>query len=561
MKSEKLLQAIGKIDDELVYGAVNDTKAKKHKMPSWAKWSSAIAACLCVVIGGVFLFARMGENSAPRGRAGGSGHDEGCVFMSYAGPVFPLTLQEENAAISANRNITMDFAPWIPVWISNEEEAASRTELTEAERQDVLRDYNEWYPEGGRFQSSGNIQVTDSYTLTNQSTEDQSVRILYPFASSVHYLNSNRPTLTLNGDALDNTLHAGSYAGGFEGAWENWPETQDNPGSLNLDHFESWEGYRDLLADGTYLQRALGEFADLSEIPVTVYEFTDAWGPERDKDADILNPTIRVMFDLDYAQTKILSYGFNGGLYGEEEGIMGRDFSIPQPGGTGYGVSKYIIVIGEDVENMNYQGYATGGWDTKKTIESGVTITRTESNLEDALRTAATYQYQELIDAWNYFQDEPVYGFEMYFGLMKEHLMEYGVLSENGAERYDNGMIEDLDVAGVARVFWLEAEIMIPAGMSVKLDATFEKTPSFDFDCITENKGISGYDLVTKLGSNLTFTEQTTKLEDRGQIEIVRQNFGFDLVNGITKVELDLNEPHYYLEVRALEVETKKEKS
>jgi len=96
---------------------------------------------------------------------------------------------------------------------------------------------------------------------------------------------------------------------------------------------------------------------------------------------------------------------------------------------------------------------------------------------------------------------------------------------------------------------------MIPAGTSVKLDAEFEKKPSFDFDCITENKGISGYDLVTKLGSNLTFTGQTTKLEDRGQIEIVRQNFGFDLANGINEVELDLNEPHYYLEVR-----TKKEK-
>ena len=554
MKNEKLLQAIGKIDDELVYDAVNDTKVKKHKMPSWAKWSSAIAAFLCVVIGGVFLFARMGGNSAPGSGAGGSGHDDGSVFMSYAGPVFPLTLQEENTAISAERSITMDFAPWIPAWISNEEEAASRTELTEEDRQDVLSTYNEWYPEGGRYQSSGNILVTDSYALTNEGTQDQTVRILYPFASSVNHLVENRPILTLDGEILDTTLHAGSYAGGFEGAWENWPETQDNPGSLNLDHFESWDGYRDLLADGTYLQRALGDFVDLSHIPVTVYEFTDAWGPERNKDADIPNPTIRVMFDLDYAQTKILSYGFTGGLYDEEKGIMGRGFSIPQPGRIGYGFSKYLIVIGEDIENMNYQGYVTGGWDTKKTVEAGVTITRTESNLEEALRTAATYLYHELIDVGNYFEAEPDYGFELYFGLMKEHLMEYGVLSENGAERYDDGMIENLDVAGDSRVFWLEAEIMIPAGTSVKLDAEFEKKPSFDFDCITENKGISGYDLVTKLGSNLTFTGQTTKLEDRGQIEIVRQNFGFDLANDITEVELDLNEPHYYLEVR-----TKKE--
>lgn len=33
-------------------------------------------------------------------------------------------------------------------------------------------------------------------------------------------------------------------------------------------------------------------------------------------------------------------------------------------------------------------------------------------------------------------------------------------------------------------------------------------------------------------------------------IEIVSQNFGFDLQNRITEVTLDLSEPHYWLEVR-----------
>ena len=134
---------------------------------------------------------------------------------------------------------------------------------------------------------------------------------------------------------------------------------------------------------------------------------------------------------------------------------------------------------------------------------------------------------------------------------MKEHLLAYGVLSDNVAARYATGMIEELDVAAAVRVFWLEAKITIPAGSSVKLDAAFDKEPSFDFICAPGNKGISGYDLVTKLGSNLTFTGQTAKLEDRSRIEIVRQNFGFDPENGITEVELDMNEPHYFLEVRA----------
>ena len=54
---------------------------------------------------------------------------------------------------------------------------------------------------------------------------------------------------------------------------------------------------------------------------------------------------------------------------------------------------------------------------------------------------------------------------------------------------------------------------------------------------------------MTRLGSTLDFTQQTAQLLDRGQIQIIRQNFGFDPENGITRVTLDEAEEHYYLEV------------
>ena len=55
---------------------------------------------------------------------------------------------------------------------------------------------------------------------------------------------------------------------------------------------------------------------------------------------------------------------------------------------------------------------------------------------------------------------------------------------------------------------------------------------------------------MTGMGSNLLFSSQNATLLDRGQIQIVRQNFGFDLEKGINQVELDLAQEHYYLEVR-----------
>lgn len=53
MKKEKLLSAIGKIDDDLIYNAVNDTKGKE-KNP-WLKWGM-IAACLCLFIAGTTVW-------------------------------------------------------------------------------------------------------------------------------------------------------------------------------------------------------------------------------------------------------------------------------------------------------------------------------------------------------------------------------------------------------------------------------------------------------------------------------------------------------------------------
>ena len=547
MKSNDLLDAIGEVSDEYIADAKS---AKKRRMPRWAKWSCAAAACLVAAVGvGGVLLIRGGING---GSAGGMGHADGSSFMHYAGPVFPLTLLESNPEISATRDITMDFAPWVPVWISNEAEAASHP--SESDRQEILDQYNEWYPEGGYYQYSGNIIVKDSYILENGGAQNQTVHVLYPFASSLKDLDNNIPSLTVNGEVLETTLHAGSYAGGFEGAWGG-SSKELNEGSVNLAYIENWEGYRSLLSDGTYMDRALGDFVDLSDIPVTVYEFSDVWGTPEDDKAGIPNPTIRVMFDLDYEKTQVLSYGFNGSLWDEKNGVMGKEFSIRRQGESDDGRPYYIIVVGEDIQNVDYKGYVTGGWGTEKTIDAGMTISRRESNLEEVLRVVAEYRYRTDFEM-GYFESDYDYGFELYFGLLKEHLMAYSSLSGDGVQRYEDGAIENMDVIGVSRVFWLEAEVTIPAGSYVTVEAVSEKEPSYDFYCSnTANRKISGYDMVTRLGSNLIFTEQTAKLEDRGQIEIVRQNFGFDIENGVNEVELDMEEPHYYLEVRAIDTE------
>ncbi len=556
MKAERLFRILGLVDESLIEEAVSASSpaAVQRRRHPWRRLLAA-AACLAVICGGAYLAGtlRMGG----RAGAGGSGHSEASTFMSYAGPVFPLTTAEETSSITAERNITLDFAPWIPAWLSNEEMLADRTWLTEAERQEALAQYDELYPEGGRWRSSDDILVTDAYTLANPSHEDQTVTLLYPFATSLNDLGRLTPTLTLDGSELETALHVGAYSGGFEGVWDG-TIVGDPEGSVNLDYADSWEDYKNLLSDGTYLANALGVGPDVSGIPVTVYKFTDPYGPLKDEEAGGPNPSLQVGFDLDYSRTAVLTWGFDSGNFDRENGTMIQGFSIPQPGELGYGEDVYcLLVLGEDIQNMTTGGYVTGGADpdTEPLEGCGVTVERYESDLDTMLREILAPVWQELRQN-TYEQDgaELDVDFETWYRAVLEYLLAYGILSPSGAERYGAGWLEDIvsDVDTIDRVCWLEAEITIPAGDSVTLSASMTKEASYDFYCAhTENQGVKGYDLVTALGSTLDFTGQTASLVNTENIEIVRQNFGFDLEAGITEVALDPAEPHYYLEIRA----------
>ena len=54
--------------------------------------------------------------------------------------------------------------------------------------------------------------------------------------------------------------------------------------------------------------------------------------------------------------------------------------------------------------------------------------------------------------------------------------------------------------------------------------------------------------MVTKLGTNLNITKQTASVSGADEIEIVYNNFGFDLKSGITSVLLG-EEEHYWMEI------------
>lgn len=520
MTREMLYDAITEVRDELIVEAI-EVKPAKSKV-HWLKFGSIAAAFAVVaglgagVVSGKIPWLRIG------GSAGGSGHgDNSSTFMSYAGPVFPLTTVRGGDDLTAERTITYDFEGW------------------------MAGDFNRLYY---------SLPVTDSYTLTNPTGEDKTVTLLYPFVGTLtdskgydHY-----PVLTVDGEKADAALRAGGYAGGFgNGIFAN------QEGSLNLRRPQSWEDYQALLSDGRYQASALEDWPDLSHIPVTVYEITNPWLAE---DAEGTSPNIQARFALDYDETTVLTYGFNGAGFDREAGTMMNLFSVLRP--HEYTATEileeerikphYIIVIGNSVEDFRLVGAQNGNSeDTVEylewSVEIGADLRQYETDLESALRTVFDWSYRN--EVWDG-QITP----DMVFGAMKDCLLRYGLLSDNPADRCFAGMLEELDYAGVDRVLYLETKVTIPAGGSVTVEARMLKEASFDFAGASSRRstGVYGYDLVTRLGTSLVFTSQTARAMNTRNVEIVRQNYGFDWENGVDTVTLDPAVEHYYMEVRRI---------
>lgn len=522
MKAEDLLELIGDVSEEHVADAVAKNK-KRTRFPVWAKWASAAAACLFVVIGSVALLGggNTAEQEAPTESAGGggSGHGEGMVFMSYAGPVFPLTLMEERSGIMAERTLSFDFSAYLP----------------EAESADPWAD------------NVGSVHTMDSYALSNHTEEDMIVEAVYPIAGDYQLM--EWPAISVNGQEVAYEIVSGSYTGGFRGAGDEHTE------SVNLLSLTSWEGYRDLLSDGSYFVEAFADPPTLTT-PMIVYEFTDITDGGCGHEA----ATLGVHYRYNSEATNIMTYGFNGGGEDPEAGEGLRDFFIREGRRREDENTKYMVVIGEDIWDIRMQGYENGSCEPEKATEGpAAAMTRSESTLGEVLERIARSKY-DAISGNDFDGDHNRYlngriPFGMYYGDILKYYAEHGPMGAAPKERYSfewGARIEDIidETAHRERILYLTFPVTVPAGGSIAVEVRQHKESSFDFHCGGEDTGIEGYDMVTALGSNLRFTGQRASIENYGAIEIVRQNFGFDIEEGITEVELDLEEPHYYLEVR-----------
>ena len=325
---------------------------------------------------------------------------------------------------------------------------------------------------------------------------------------------------------MKNTLYPGAFPGWFGPASPD-PELAEE--RWNLHHAESWTEYQTLLT-GSYQADALAS-KTLPEQTVYVYSFT-ASGETTANAA-----TLAITVDADPEKTTILTYGING--YGQDEATGQPQYSYFT---RGHNQTLHLLaVLGQDLTDCAMQGYTDGSCEQGKELDSlKGTVTRTEMPLAELLRQTAAAQLGADASA-----DEV----DRLAAAAAELLTQYGVCSDTPVERYTNGMLDAVlqDMEAFQRVCYAAAEIAIPAGGTVCVEAVSRKPHSFDFFGFY-NESVDGYGVMTT-GSVLTLQYQTARLDTHGLVTIYGQNFGFEGQG--SAVPLLADTAYYYLNLTA----------
>lgn len=523
MSSKKIYDGITGIRDDIIERAENYQfrKDKKLNKKSWAKWGT-MAACLCLIVGaGAVIFSNFG---AKKSSGTEEGNAAGTIFMSCSGPLLPLTTISDASGIEVERNIDFDFSPY--KWV----------------QEGTVDIYGEESPYTRYYTES---IISDDYVLKNTTGEDIELTAVYGFAGSFSDEAKYFPNVMINDSNVEADFHAGRYTGNFFSAHGLDTEEIDKSNLLEL---TEWQSYETLLAKGDYLEDALAEYPKLEQ-KVIVYKLSDFDYDGSDDSAT--NPTIDLSFNMDKDNTVIMTWGASGGSNDEETRTYHRHYDIPEERERGYGKDNYLIVLGEDIENLVVQGYKAGIYEEGKELDgAAVDIVRYEAVLGDVIWDIMIEEREEEFEEsriLDYVSDE------MLYGTIAELLYDYGVLSDDVIERYDFGSLEDMvsESYHMDRVMYLTFDIVVPENESVKVSISMVKDGSYDY--YGDNESREGYDMMTTLGSSFTYTGQNASISNTDDIVIVGQNFGFDLENDINEVPLDINEPHYYLEVSKIE--------
>ena len=374
------------------------------------------------------------------------------------------------------------------------------------------------YQDGNDYSTLGKgaAGITDTYILTNTTGETKTLELVYGFQGQFIDHPEEFPSITVDGVMIQPELY---------------PSVDMEELVWNAHNFDR---YSQVLEENDFLSTALQQSEEL-DIPVTAYHFTDlayegaevagfpmltlrfsldenttVWTMIVDEFGAEQNGKQRMMFRIDRAEAWVFT--------------VGGTFIDPEFGGN----KDYNVTDSSAIDNISYK------------------LETYEITLNDVI--------QHFAQSYDFWAIEGQNTYPNAGGLTPELLVDgtikriHSMGQQNSSEKIM--LIESLfhKVVTEPRMMYLVFPVVLESGQSVTVEATYIQEPSLDISGPKHYR--EGYELATKLGSDLHFANLSSSLSNTALIELGKQNFGFDLEKGITEVILDLQVDRYYLEVK-----------
>ena len=362
----------------------------------------------------------------------------------------------------------------------------------------------------------GAAGITDTYVLTNTTEESRTMELVYGFQGQFIDHKEEFPTITVDGATIQARLY---------------PSVDTESLVWDAHNFDK---YKDVLLENNFLEVAMKK-PEMADLPVKAYHFTDL---AYNGDDVAAYPMLVVSFFTDEG-TKLWTNIADS--IGTVEGSDRKQLMFKVERGE-----AWIFSAGGELNDMEFGGNRDHNISENSAIEVEYNL-----NTYDTTLSAVMSQFAQAYEFWS------VEGQETYPnpGFMTPEILLDGAIKRMEhpdwvMNAYGICLIDELfhQVVTESRMMYLVFPVELAPGQSVIVEASYIQEPSLDISGPKHYR--EGYDLATKLGSDLNFTKLTSSLTNTAPIELGDQNFGFDLEQGITDVILDLNVDRYYLEVR-----------
>lgn len=392
---------------------------------------------------------------------------QGSKYVDVTGALLPLTTGEAHEGLTARRALTLDFSG-----------------------------------------SAALAEVTDAYTLMNETAQDMDILLCYPLAGSLDAWDGAGYAVTVNASRTEVGVKM-------------------SPGGTTADRYKIYEDQFDPLKDEVMghlkpcypYERSAAPAPDLSGIMVRRYRVTDI----RSDSALPEDARLCLAYQWSAPQGKTIDYGSTA----SQTTMLCDDVAEV----------RYLLSM-EDAERFTLT--VIGGELTDYTLTGYASADCAEGTELPALTAALKAEELPLSEVLDETAEEWL---KMHPSETETELFSQALAMRIADEVLDAAYPRHTweyflnTVSTQERIFWLTIPVTLPAGGEVSICVEFDRCGGEEFNGPAAREGVYHYDLLPNYGTTLNLSDQVIRLAGGEDLTIIQSETGEALREGLHPTE------------------------